>query len=81
VVFSEVFYEKGWVALCDGVVCNAKHVMVNNWANGWIFENPVNINKVKVVFWPQILEYIGFIMVGLTFVTYHYSTNKNNKSS
>ena len=37
-----------------------EHVLVNNWANGWIFARPLNpANSVRVVFIPQILEYVG----------------------
>lgn len=42
------------------------HVLINNWANGWILDNDQqeicnNQNcKIVVLFWPQYLEYIGF---------------------
>jgi hypothetical protein len=55
-------YEKGWIALCGSNLCNAKHVMVNNWSNGWVFEKDFDVSQVKVVFWPQILEYFGMIL-------------------
>jgi len=36
------------------------HVLVNNWANGWVLD-PKNTNsKIIVIFWPQYLEYLGF---------------------
>jgi hypothetical protein len=55
-------YEKGWVALCGLKVCNGRHVMVNNWSNGWVFEKDFDVSIVKVVFWPQLLEYLGMIL-------------------
>ncbi|NMB69809.1 hypothetical protein GYA27_01225 [candidate division WWE3 bacterium] len=61
-------YESGWVALCGFKPCNAKHVMVNNWSNGWIFPGEFDQSNVKIFFWPQILEYIGFILVAVSFV-------------
>ncbi len=47
-----------------------EHVLVNNWANGWnitcnVERMPCN---VVIIFIPQYLEYIGFLIVGLTFV-------------
>ena len=68
VVYNQA-YEKGWVAFCGLVPCRAEHVVVNNWANGWVFpsapggttssftQSPQN---VPIFFWPQILEYLGF---------------------
>ncbi|MDO8599802.1 MAG: hypothetical protein Q7R44_00110, partial [bacterium] len=41
------------------------HVLVNNWANGWILGEQGNRgNQVVIVFWPQYLEYLGFILAG-----------------
>jgi hypothetical protein len=53
-------YDSGWLAICNWRICTAKHVKVNNWANGWAFEDTIP-NDVKTVFWPQLLEFIGFI--------------------
>lgn len=64
-IYNQAF-EKGWVALCGGKICDAKHVLVNNWANGWVFTNDFDISRIKVVFWPQILEYFG---LGITVVS------------
>jgi hypothetical protein len=43
-----------------------EHVLVNNWANGWVLTG-TNIQKsnIIVVFWPQYLEFIGF---GILFI-------------
>lgn len=47
------------------------HVMVNNWANGWIIDgdnsqlSTLN-SQLVIVFLPQYLEYFGFL---LTFIT------------
>jgi hypothetical protein len=60
-------YESGWIALCGAKICPAKHVMVNNWSNGWIFQDEFSLSSVKVVFWPQVLEYVGFILFALSF--------------
>lgn len=52
-------YHPGWKLL--GI--KAPHVLVNNWANGWILESSklqVPNSKLYIIFWPQVLEYIGF---------------------
>ena len=57
----EEAYDPGWVAFCGPFPCKADHVKVDNWSNGWVFENGQKDN-VKVVFLPQYLEYIGFLL-------------------
>ncbi len=58
-------YSDGWVAFLDGK--KLEHVLVNNWANGWIIPDNSNpSSKPFVIFWPQLLEYAGFILLALT---------------
>jgi len=52
-------YDNGWIAFCGFRNCRAKHLMVNNWANGWVFDSGVAVGNVYLVFWPQLLEYFG----------------------
>jgi hypothetical protein len=54
-------YDSGWVAFCGLKICEAKHVKVNNWANGWVFEKNLP-TRVTPIFWPQITEFIGFLV-------------------
>jgi hypothetical protein len=61
-------YEKGWLALCGLKLCKAEHVIANNWANGWIFEAGDYSGNVKVVFWPQLLEYSGLVLTVSCFI-------------
>ncbi len=42
------------------------HVLVNNWENGWTFGG--NEEMIVVFFWPQVLQWIGFILLPLPFV-------------
>lgn len=59
-------YNTGWLAVCSFKLCNARHVLVSNWANGWIFnnyENNRNIGTIYLIFWPQLLEYLGFAVL------------------
>lgn len=45
------------------------HVLVNNWENGWVL--PLTANglqttadqKIILIFWPQYLEYLGFVIL------------------
>ncbi len=82
VVYNQSF-EKNWIALCGLRLCPAKHVKVNNWANGWVFEgaslegspdassdgsfSAFSMGKITIIFWPQILQYIGFFALLGTF--------------
>lgn len=50
-------FDKGWVSLSGG-----EHVKVNGWANGWITNNLLDI---KIIYLPQVLEFIGFIILFL----------------
>lgn len=55
-------YEDGWLALCGLSVCKAEHFIYNGWANGWSFDEPY-AGKVTIVYWPQLLQHIGFILL------------------
>ena len=45
-----------------------EHVLVNNWANGWVLDNNESLNhKFITIFWPQYLEYLGFAILIFTF--------------
>ncbi len=41
------------------------HVQINNWANGWNLQNTQigDDSKLVIIFWPQYLEYLGFILL------------------
>jgi len=67
-VYNQAF-DSGWVAICNRELCDAEHVTVNNWANGWIFKGPVP-DDIKVIFWPQYLEYLGFLLLLIPLITY-----------
>lgn len=50
------------------------HVLVNNWANGWVLDiNDLppgsRKNDVVMIFVPQYLEYLGFLLFGWVFVS------------
>jgi len=65
-------FDKSWIAFYfDGFkpVFLKNHVLINKWANGWEIstelKSPASVN-IYLVFWPQILEFLGF---GFTLIT------------
>jgi hypothetical protein len=63
-------YDPGWLAFANGKLLD--HVLVNNWANGWIFNNVTmkqfNNSTIYIIFWPQYLEFIGFGLLIIAFI-------------
>ncbi len=65
-------FHKGWIAFYfDGLkpIFLKNHMLINNWANGWQLENQ-NSNTITlyVFFWPQILQFLGFVLLIPTFI-------------
>lgn len=59
-------YDKGWTATAG------RHVKANGWANGWLIEGQGK-QSIFVFFWPQILEFAGFVFAGATlFIIFRY---------
>ena len=50
-------YDQGWTSL------DLEHVKVDGWANGWIVPQS---GTVTIFYWPQLLEFLGFGVLGLT---------------
>ena len=57
-IFNQSF-EKGWKLVG---IKNAEHVLVNNWANGWLVDSE-EAKKAKIIYLPQRLEYFGFLLL------------------
>ncbi len=62
-----------------------KHVLVNNWANGWILDSsivngqpasPQGGSSIVIIYLPQYLQYIGFILTFGTLVYLLYLLKK-----
>lgn len=57
------------------------HVLANNWANAW--ELPTNSNltakNIHIFFWPQIFEYLGLTITGITLLLVFKKSNKISK--
>ena len=58
-----------------------KHVLVNNWANGWELSQNKN-QHVVIIFWPQYLEFVGLGIVVITLIAtaYYVHTHKRSDS-
>ncbi len=56
-------YHNGWVAYENNQ--ELEHIKVNNWANGWILppDNDSQSTTITIVFWPQILQHIGYLLL------------------
>lgn len=54
-------YEGGWHAYQNGK--DLEHVMVNNWANGFILSDSNRTENITIIFLPQILEYFGLLVL------------------
>ncbi len=71
-ISNDQAYEPGWIAW-DGKDI-LPHVLVNGWENGWTLKqinksaNDKSTNAVTIFFWPQLLEWIGFILLPLPFL-------------
>ncbi len=50
-------FENGWVSL------GKKHVLMNDWANGWIIPGSSK-GSMWIFYWPQMLELFGFLLLG-----------------
>jgi len=62
IVILNQSYDDGWVAFANGKLLD--HVLVNNWANGWKLDDQL----ITIIFWPQYLEFAGFILLALAFL-------------
>jgi hypothetical protein len=52
-------YDKGWISF------GLPHVKVDGWANGWMIPQS---GVATILYWPQLLGYLGFGLFGLTFI-------------
>ena len=72
-------FEPGWLGfrIEDGRFKKLEHIKVNGWSNGFIvpptsyFLNPTS---VYLVFWPQLLEWGGFVVLIITLISLTHLT-------
>lgn len=58
-------FHKGWIAFYfnkNKPVFLKNHSIFNGWANTWDISN-INNKTIYIVFWPQVLEFFGFILL------------------
>lgn len=83
VVFAQS-YNTGWKAyIVDGWLSTTfpilfgkelkEHMLINNWANGWkvdseLFAQDGQQVTIAIFFWPQLLQYLGFVLLPLPFI-------------
>ncbi len=64
-------FNKGWKAWLNGKELK-EHVLINNWANGWRlpqdYGDPEGASNIVIIFWPQYLQFIGFILLIGSFI-------------
>jgi len=55
------------------------HVLVNNWANGWIIDEKINPKNIVIIFWPQYLQFLGFglLIIAFLFILLYKPKNQN----
>ena len=44
------------------------HVSINNWANGWTLDTDNANSTIIIVFWPQYLQYAGYVVLLFLFI-------------
>lgn len=84
-------YHDGWLAFSkndEGKWQKLTHIKVNNWANGWKLNknqelrimNQGKEEVIYIIFWPQILEYVGLGMLIGTFAWIFIKKNKEERN-
>jgi len=43
-----------------------QHTKINGWANGWDIPSDSS-GELRIIYWPQYLEYVGFVILIVTF--------------
>jgi hypothetical protein len=71
-IFSQS-YDPGWIAYRDDSALSffadrIPHYSVNTWANGWDIKESKNPQTIKLIFWPQYLQFIGFGLLIITLI-------------
>lgn len=68
-------YQDGWKAyqLKNWIPVELKeHIRINNWANGWKVDSS---GTVIIIFWPQLLQFLGFGILILTIYIIYAATS------
>lgn len=63
VVLNQSF-DNDWIIIGPGL---KDHTLVNSWTNGWYIDTNEYF-RVFIIYWPQLLVYVGFIVIFTTFI-------------
>lgn len=74
-------FDRGFIAFCGFQKCPFEHVLVNNWANGWVLPNDYNLSgkEILIIFWPNYLSLLGaliFLIIVVLSTKYAILNNK-----
>lgn len=59
-------YDNGWLAYQAGQ--RLEHRKLSNWANAWVLNNQEFDSEIYIFYWPQLLQYFGFLAIMLGFL-------------
>lgn len=77
-------YDPGWIAFStNNPLMLFKHVNYNGWANSWFVPGNQQHQTIVIIYWPQLLSFIGYILLLLLMITLLWSTfnEKNSKNT
>lgn len=61
-------FDRGWTLLeLKGLSFKplGTHVLINNWANGWVLDSKVTESTLYIIFIPQLLHTLGLVLLAL----------------
>lgn len=64
-------FHKGWIAFYFNnlkPVFLKNHTISNNWNNAWELPDNINSSQVHIIFWPQLLQFLGFAITTLIII-------------
>ncbi len=64
-------FSPGWLAFYfEGLrpIFLKDHILVNNWANGWQLTSEKLTSEIYILFWPQLLQFLGFGLLISSFI-------------
>lgn len=67
-------YSPGWIAFSLDNKVVLQHFLYNGWENAW--DTTGQSGRVIVFYWPQILEFIGLLIIPLTLIYFVYRSIK-----
>lgn len=71
-------FDKGWVPICGISFCSSlvEFVKVNNWSGGYLNTSDEVLDQIIIVFWPQLLLFVGLGFSAVFFLTVFFYKSK-----